>query len=113
MLAPAAMLGAAAGAAEVDPGDPPSGPPTDVSTYNSGDEENPETGIQWTNGDATANTQIGQSTSASVDPTSVYASVAPGVTSYETGIASSNYWYARHAKNGQFSAWVLGGQGFA
>ena len=112
MLGPAAMLGAAAGEAVDTSGPGPSGAPTNVSTYNAGTEESPETGIQWTNTDPAASTGIGFSTSPSVDPSSVFSSVSPGVTSFETGDATAGrQWYVRHQLNGQFSAWVLGGAG--
>ena len=114
MLAPAGMLGAAAGtAAAGSPGPGPTGPPTNVSTYNVGDEEFPFDGIQWTNGDVTAQTAVGFSTSAGTDPTSNFATRSPGDTSYETGSCTSpRYWWVRHQKNAQFSAWVTGGIGF-
>ena len=110
------MLGAAAGEAASDEESPsgPSGPPTNASTYNHGDEQNPLTGIQWTNADATATTAHGFSTSQSVDPTSNFGSVAAGVTNVETGDdTSGRFWYVRHQKNGQSTVWVLAGAGFS
>lgn len=109
MLVPAMI--SAAGKALVGP--PPSGPPTNVSTFNAGDEGSPRTGVQWTNADVTAQTQVGFSTSPVVDPAGVFISVNPGVTSVDTGDSTAGrFWFARHAKNGQFTVWVLGGQGF-
>ena len=111
MLGPSAMLGAAAGtAAAAESPSGPSGPPTNASTYNHGDESTPLTGIQWTNGDATATTGYGFSSSQSTDPTSNFGSVSPGVTSVETGNNTSDrYWFVRHQKNGQNSVWVFAG----
>lgn len=114
MLAPAAMMGAAAGeAAAGSPAPGPTGPPTNASTYNHGDELCPLTGVQWTNGDVTAYTDIGNSASASVDPTSVFVQVSPGVTSHETNVNDTSlFWYVRHTKNSQSTVWVLAGAGF-
>lgn len=106
------MLGAAAGEA-TGGGSPPSGPPTNASVYNAGSEDTPEDGVQWTNGDATASTAIGHSTSNTVEPTSNFFVASPGVTSYETGTAvASRRWWVKHIKNAQSSVWVLAGTGF-
>ena len=114
MLAPAAMMGAAVGAASGGSPAGPTGPPTNASTYNAGDEGSPSTGIQWTNGDATATTAYGFSSSQSVDPTSNFGSVAAGITSVETGDSTEGrFWYVRHQKNEQSTVWVLAGAGFS
>ncbi len=112
MLAQVGMLGAASGeAGSVGPG--PTGPPTNVSTYNAGDEGDPRTGVQWTNGDVTAQTQTGFSTDSGTDPTGPWLASAPGVTSQDTTDSTTGrWWWARHVKNGQVTAWVLGGEGF-
>ncbi len=114
MLAAAGMMGAAAGTAAASSSPPgPTGPPTNASTYNAGDEEDPETGVQWTNADPLAYTGIGFSTSASIDPTGSFDAVPPGLTSYETGDATAGrFWYVRHQRNAQFTVWVLAGAGF-
>ena len=112
MLAHSGML-MAAGETASTAGPGPTGPPTSPSTYNHGDELNPLTGVQWTNGDATAHTDLGNSASASVDPTSVFIQVSPGVTSHETNVNDpALFWYVRHTKNAQSTVWVLAGEGF-
>ncbi|MEE8608895.1 MAG: hypothetical protein V3S55_14920 [Nitrospiraceae bacterium] len=113
MLAHSGMLMAAGNTAVVSQEPGPTDPPTNASTYNHGDEINPLTGVQWTNGDATAHTDLGNSTSASVDPTSVFVQVSPGVTSHETNVNNTSlFWYVRHTKNSQSTVWVLAGAGF-
>lgn len=113
------MLGAAAGGATSGGGGPgpgpgPTGPPTNASTYQAGDEMSPETGVQWTNADTSASTGIGFSSSSSSDPSSNFGSVSPGATNFETGDATSGrFWYVRHQRNGQSSVWVLAGEGFS
>ena len=111
MLAPAAMLGAAAGTAAAaggGGGGGPTGPPTNASMFKNGE----QMAIQWSNGDATAQSQIGTNPSASADPTSVTYTVAPGVTSVDVAdcdiLNPSCYWYVRHIKNAQTTDWVLG-----
>jgi len=86
---------------EVDPGDPPSGPPTSGLEYTYGGSL---VGLSWANGDVLANTQIGYA--ASGEPSSVTTSVAPGTTTYETGGSTSGGWWVRHIRNGQTSAWA-------
>lgn len=94
-------LGAAAGV--VDDTTPPSGPPLSPSAYYySGS----LVGVQWTNGDGTASTQIGFSTSDVIDPLTVTTTVSAGITNYETGATDPCYWYVRHIKNGSTTAWV-------
>lgn len=113
MLGQMGMMGAAAGLAAVEEGGaPPTGPPTNASTYNSGTSEDPLTGVQWTNGDPLSSTQTGFSNSVTVDPTSAFQTSPPGVTSQDTGQDSTDIWYVRHSRIGQFSAWVLAGVGF-
>ena len=112
MLGPMAMLGAAADEAIVEspPAPGPTGPPTNASTFET---SGPATGIQWTNGDATANTGYGKSNSPSVDPTSQFGSVSPGTTSVDTGDSVLNkQWFVRHQKNGQNTVWVHAGESF-
>lgn len=104
MMAAFAGLAAAAGTASGALGDPPSGAPSVASAYNySGS----LVGVQWANGDATAYTQIGLSGDSGTQPTSVYGSVAPGETSFETGTSTTEHWWVRHFKNGQAGSWVL------
>ena len=75
--------------------------------------------LSWTNGDATAITEIGTTGSAGGDgPTSVLTNVAAGETSYDTGHEGTigapsigTYWWVRHRKNGQYSSWVRSGEG--
>ena len=109
MLGPAAMLGAAAGQGELT-GPGPDGPPTNVSVYNAGNEPNPRTGIQWTNGDVQAQTASGFSTDPGTEPTGQWITSPAGITSQDTtDDTAGRYWWVRHLRNGQFSAWVLGG----
>ena len=106
------MMGAAADGATGGAPAGPTGPPTNGSVYNAGTEESPLTGVQWTNGDVTANTGYGHSNSPSVDPTGNFGSVAPGITSVNTeDFDASKQWYVRHQKNGQNTVWVLCGGG--
>lgn len=113
MLGPAGMVLAAGTAAASGSPTGPDGPPTNVSTYNEGDEEFPRTGVQWTNGDVLAITQVGFSTSPVVDPTSVWTNVAAGETNIDTGDnTAGRYWWARHNRGGQNTVWVFGGEGF-
>jgi len=94
-------FGAAAGAEEDTT--PPTAPPSSPSAYYYGGSS---VGVQWTNGDSSASTQVGFSTSDIVDPASVTATVSPGITSYETGLGDPCYWYVRHIRNGFTTAWV-------
>ena len=84
---------------------PPSGPPTNLSSYKwSGN----KVGVQWTNGDATAMTQVYVSMTLDVDPDGPHLITKPaGATSYDSQIDSGtwNFWYVRHLKNGQYSTW--------
>jgi len=90
--------------------DPPDGPPTSA-TEQIINEETGETVLQWTNGDATATTQIGRAASGyPTEPTSIWDSVLPGLTSYEVdGAYFGTYygqWWVRHTRGGTPSAWV-------
>ena len=104
MLGPAAMMGAAANEAVGTGGGGPSGPPTSVSIYKYGANL---TGVQWTHGATSASTQIGDPPTIGGPPSSVDFTVIPLVTTKETDKECSCYWFVRHAKNEQFSAWVL------
>lgn len=99
MILPAASSAHAPLPAEPGPG--PTGPPTNGLEYIYGGNK---IGLQWTNGDSAAFTEIGRSSSG--EPSSAQDSVAPGVTTYETGTTTSDEWWVRHARNGQFSAWA-------
>lgn len=83
---------------------PPSGPPTNTSAYTySGD----KIGVQWSNGDITAETEIARTAGALIEPTA-RDYIAPATeTSFQTGSTSRCYWWVRHRKNGQYSAWVF------
>jgi len=99
-------MAAAAGTAAADVPDttPPASAPTNLSAFTV---NRVETGIQWVNADADSNTQIGRSSSSSVEPTSeLSALLAPGETIYETGDERHEWWWARHYRNGQYSAWT-------
>ena len=84
---------------------PPSGPPTSPQVFEYGGA--PYYGVQWTNGDSTAHTEIGNSAAALSDPAGRDAIVSPGTTSYQTSSEECQYWFVRHVKNGQYTAWVL------
>lgn len=107
MLALALVRGSGAGG--------PAGPPTSVSlyTYDGGS----KVGVQWTWGDPTASTQLGQSTTQGVEPDSVFTNVAARVASKETETTTTGlncgdrtvtntYWWVRHVKNGEYTDWV-------
>lgn len=64
-------------------------------------------GVQWTNKDITAQTQIGLSVDVSTQPSSVYWTEGSGVTSYETGTETRCFWWVRHIKNAQTTSWVI------
>ncbi len=95
-------LAQAAASAIVEDTTPPSGPPTNASAYPYGGDL---VGVQWTNGDTSASTQVGYNID-DLDPTSVTATVSPSLTTYETGTEDECFWSVRHIKNGQVTAWV-------
>ena len=100
-------LGAAVGttASEETPDTtPPSGPPTNASAYTYGGSL---IGVQWTNGDSTAETEIARTTAALIEPTSRDYIVPPTETAFQTGETERCYWWVRHRKNSQYSTWVL------
>jgi len=68
-------------------------------------------GVQWTNGDVSAQTELGVSVGPLIDPSTRFAIVPAGETSTETGSLTRCYWYVRHRKNGQYTAWVHAPQG--
>lgn len=82
---------------------PPDGPPTLVSLYPYGGRDY---GIQWVNGDALAETEIGFNATEDVEPTSYTQKVPPGTTSYDLRTRNKCYWWVRHKRGGQYSAWV-------
>lgn len=74
--------------------------------------------LTWTNGDATASTQIGWGTSSD-EPASVTATSSPGITQYNTGVSGTisatsiaTYPWVRHVKNSQYSDWVRSSNGY-
>lgn len=103
-------LGQAAGTASEDVDTtPPTGPPTNASAYTySGS----LIGVQWTNGDSLANTEIGFN-SSDADPTSVTDTVGPGDTTYETATEDRCFWSVRHIRNGFVTVWVRAPHGDA
>lgn len=107
-------LTAAAGAVSSPDTSAPTNPPLNVSAYSVGN-RGILTGVQWTNGDTDANTEIGRSDSNAVEPVGifendfVFGNVAPGETSFNTQDERNCYWWVRHRKNAQYSVWVLGG----
>ena len=90
-------------------GDAPSGLPSNgtLYTYASTTWQPGKWGAQWTNGDATANTQIDYNGDESVVLTA-----PPGATWLDLGISVSNNpsildtIRMRHTKSGQVTAWV-------
>lgn len=99
MIVPAASS-AHAPLPEGSPGLGPTGPPTGGAEFVYAGNK---IGLQWTNGDPLAFTEIGQSES---EPTVALYQVGPGETTYETGTTTSNEWWVRHLRNGQRSAWA-------
>lgn len=97
-------MGMAAGAADGGCVTPPTGDPTNVSTYTYGGSK---IGVQWTNEDGAAQTQIGNSLDTMTEPSSVFATVAPGVTSYETETTIECVWWVRHIRCGIVGSWVV------
>jgi len=89
---------------ELDPGAPPAGTPLNGLAYQYGGSL---IGVQWANGDPEAFTQLGLSSDSGTFPTEVFASAAPGATSYETGTTIVGQWWLRHHINGQSTAWVI------
>lgn len=98
------MLAAAAAAMspQVIPGVGPQGAPTNVTVYFYAGSK---VGVQWTNGDEDAQTQLARTGGA--EPTSADATVGPGQVSYETGSTEEFFWWVRHIRNGQTGSWVL------
>lgn len=83
---------------------PPTGPPTNASAYvYAGD----RVGVQWTNGDSTAETEIARTTAALLQPTAREFVVPATETAYQTGQTDRCYWWVRHRKNGQYTVWVI------
>ena len=106
---PAVAAGGAGGVTASTPDTtPPSGAPTSASAYTYG---GTLVGVQWTNTDTNAHTELGIGADSTTDPTSVSASAAPGETTYETGTTTKCWWYVRHKRNGQASAWVYAPHG--
>lgn len=69
-------------------------------------------GVQWTNGDVTASTEIGIGDGIEAEPTAVFDTVGPGVSTYETGMTGTIgsppgiRWWVRHVKGGHQTPWV-------
>ncbi len=85
----------------------PTAAPISPSLYTYGN----KIGVQWTSGDATAETEIGYRADpfATLEPTVITDKVAPAVTGYETGFTKNQQvctWWVRHRKGGQVTAWV-------
>lgn len=95
MQAILAMLALRHSAPELDG---PDAPPTNVNTYlYSGT----KIGISWTNGDATAQTDV------SIDGgSSVHTTVPAGIAQYDTGLTSGVNPAVRHTKNGITTDWA-------
>lgn len=89
---------------EEDPTPGPSDVPDGTGTeeYGSG----PLARLLWTNGDASASTQIGQSIGWWITPDTIYDTVAPGITAEDTNSTSFCFWWVRHIRNDQVTAWV-------
>jgi len=112
MLAPAGWAGAGGWAQQQGVGGAPSGAPSNGSLYrHSGD----KVGVQWSNGDVTANTEIRFFDQAGgcpplpiEDNTALRWTVGSGVTQHEFFIEDTDplcsYWLA-HKKGGVYSAW--------
>lgn len=100
------MLFAAAAAAghTVGAGEGPLGAPSNASAFPYG---GGLVGVQWTNGDATAVTQVALTGGADPTASDVVATAAAGATTYESGTTTQGFWFVRHAKNGQFSSWTV------
>lgn len=97
------------GASGFTPGTtPPSAAPTDpvlVVFGGTGD----LFGISWTNGDSTAETEIGyyEDPTGVTEPTTYIDKVAPGLTTWNsTNFSYACYYWIRHRKGGSVSAWV-------
>lgn len=71
-------------------------------------------GVQWTNGDVTASTEIGIGDGIEAEPTAVFDTVGPGVSTYETettGVITHHgqpgiRWWVRHVKGRHRTPWV-------
>jgi hypothetical protein len=89
-------------------GSGPAAPPSNVTTFLYAGSL---IGVQWANGDASAETEIAYAATESGgqpdgDPLS-FGTVGAGETAYETGQAATQYYWVRHVRNGQYSAWVI------
>lgn len=90
----------------VYPDNPPDGPPTSATEFII-DESTGFVILQWANGDAASYTQIGFNAAGyPTEPTNIWIVVAPGETSYETGMTNTGEWWVRHTRGGTPSAWV-------
>lgn len=88
----------------VDPGDPPTGPPTNVVSSHYGSPT--KVRLSWTNGDATAYTRIYMEQGTCPGTPPFYIAQNPGVTSVNTAFLHSNdphRYQLSHYKNGQES----------
>ena len=88
----------------------PTGPPVSPTMYSySGG----FIGIQWTNGDSSAETEVAfvDDNTRTIEPSSpseIQTKVSPGVTGWESEqSADTCTWYVRHKKGGQTTAWVI------
>jgi hypothetical protein len=84
---------------------PPDGPPTNVSIYLY--EGFSKVGVQWANGDPLATTEIGFNSTEDVEPTGATDLVGAGSTSWESGDVNRCWFWVRHCRGGQYSAWVV------
>lgn len=62
--------------------------------------------VQWTNSDTAAHTEVGLSSDPLLDPSGREAIVAPGVSSWESGVSTRCAWFVRHRTEGGVTAWV-------
>lgn len=88
------------------PTEAPTGPPTDVGLVKFG---GGLFGIWWTNGDSAAETEIGyrEDPTGVLEPTTYFDKVAPGLTTWNgEDFTYACYYWVRHRKGGQVSAWV-------
>jgi hypothetical protein len=105
VLAPVGFAAASGGAGASGS---PSGDPSAGSTYHYGGDY---VGLQWTNGDSSSSTRVyyfdpsGGCPSTFPDDLTYRGSVAPGVTSWETGETAHCGWWLVHYKNNTFSGW--------
>lgn len=87
---------------------PATGAPTDTTAYIYGGQY---AGVQWTNGDVSAETEVGIGIGPLLEPSGRFAIAPAGETSINTGSLTRCYWFVRHRKNGQYTAWVHAPQG--